>query len=146
MMPCWALTAAFVKPILPQQDVFSDMSEVIRWVARNNHKPGRSKTGETIVVHASPGYSREAEDVEPDVIAEELWSEVSRALSLSAQRPDFMSAHLWRYGLVDTSLGESYLFSSRHMVGVTGDWCLGRLAEHAYDSGQALSKAIINAL
>jgi renalase len=146
MMPCWALTAAFSNPVLPQQDVFSDMSEVIRWVSKNNNKPGRAKGSETIVVHASPGYSRESEDVEPEVIAEELWTEVARALSLSTMRPDFMQAQLWRFGLVDQSLGESYLFSSRHMVGVTGDWCLGRLAEHAYDSGQALGRVIVNAI
>lgn len=146
MMPCWALMAAFTKPILPAQDVFSDMSEVIRWVSRNSHKPRRSQELETIVVHASPGYSREAEDVEPDVIAEEIWLEVSRVLSLSSVKPEIMSAHLWRYGLVDQSLGESYIFSSEHMVGVTGDWCLGRLAEHAYDSGQSLARAIKSAL
>jgi renalase len=141
MMPCWALMAHFDQAILPNQDVFSDMSEVIRWISRNNNKPGRSQSGESIVVHASPGYSREAEDVEPEVIASEIWAEVSRALSLPAVQPTHMSAHLWRYGLVDQSLGESYLFSSKQMVGVTGDWCLGRLAEHAYDSGHALGKA-----
>jgi renalase len=145
MMPCWALTVALPKQVLPNQDVFSDMSEVIRWIGRNSQKPGRNKTFETIVVHASPGFSREAEDVEPEVIAEELWGEVSRVLALPAIKPEFMAAHLWRFGLVDQSLGESYLFSSKHMVGVTGDWCLGRLAEHAYDSGHTLAKAIITA-
>ena len=118
------------------------MSEVIRWIARNNQKPGRGKVGESIVVHASPGYSREAEDVEPDVIASEIWDEVSRALSLRAIQPEFKTAFLWRDGLVDQSLGESYLYSTKHMVGVTGDWCLGRLAEHAYESGIGLGKAI----
>ena len=146
MMPCWALMAGFEDPILPNQDVFSDMSEVIRWIARNSHKPRRSKAMETIVVHASPGYSRESESVEPEIIAEEIWGEVSRALSLRSTKPAILSAHLWKYGLVDQSLGESYLFSSRHMVGVTGDWCLGRLAEHAFDSGQSLARAMINSL
>ena len=146
MMPCWSLMVHFDRPVLPNQDVFSDMSEVIRWVSRNNNKPGRSPSGESIVVHASPGYSREAEDVEPDVIANEIWAEVSRALSLPTVQPSHISAHLWRYGLVDQSLGESYLFSSVHKVGVTGDWCLGRLAEHAFDSGQSLGKAIVGSL
>ena len=145
MMPCWALTVALANPVLPNQDVFSDMSEVIRWVARNSQKPGRTQKFETIVVHASPGFSREAEDVEPEIIAEEIWSEVSRVLSLPVVKPEFMAAHLWRYGLVDQSLGESYLFSSKHMVGVTGDWCLGRLAEHAFDSGHSLAKAMLMA-
>jgi len=144
MMPCWSLTVHLETPVLPQQDVFSDMSEVIRWVARNNSKPGRSQAGETIVVHASPGFSREAEDVEPEVIAQELWAEVSRALALAPVQPQHMQAFLWKYGLVDQSLGESYIYSTQHKVGVAGDWCLGRLAEHAYDSGRSLAKAILN--
>ena len=143
MMPCWAMMAYFEKPVFPNQDVFSDMSEVIRWIGRNTSKPGRAQRGETIVVHASPGFSREAEDVDPDVIAGELWDEVSRALSLKGVQPDHQSAHLWRYGLVDQSLGESFVFSYEQRVGVAGDWCLGRLAEHAYESGQLLGRAII---
>jgi renalase len=146
MMPCWALTVHLDKQALPNQDVFSDMSEVVRWVARNSHKPGRSAHGETIVVHASPGYSRESEDVEPEVIATEIWAEVCRALQLGHVEPRSMHAHLWRHGLVDQSLGESYVYSSQHLVGVAGDWCLGRLAEHAYDSGQMLGKAIVSSL
>jgi renalase len=145
MMPCWSMVAHLEKQTLPNQDVFSDMSEVIRWVSRNSQKPGRTAAGETIVVHASPGFSRESEDVEPEIIAGEIWDEVSRVLNLGAVKPQYLNAHLWRYGLVDVSLGESYIFSSKHMVGVAGDWCLGRLAEHAYDSGQSLGKAIVSA-
>jgi hypothetical protein len=146
MAPCWALMIQFEERVLPEQDVFSDMSETIRWIARNNTKPGRGKKGETIVIHASPTWSRETEDVDPDVVADELWNEASHALGLPPVRPSRKSAHLWRHGLVENSLGETYLFSQDYNVGAAGDWCLGRLAEHAYESGTGLAKAIINGL
>ncbi len=147
MAPCWALMVKLDVPVLPEQDVYSDMSEVIRWVARNNTKPGRaSRTGETVVIHASQGYSRETEDAPPEEIAEELWAEVSHVLDLPEVRPTYMAAHLWKHGLVDQSLGESYIFSSEHNVGIAGDWCSGRLAEHAFQSGQALGRAIVSSL
>ncbi|MGE0854691.1 MAG: NAD(P)/FAD-dependent oxidoreductase [Hyphomicrobiaceae bacterium] len=146
MSPCWSLMVRLEQRTLPEQDVFSDMSDVIRWISRNNSKPGRSGRGETIVVHASPKWSRELEDVEPEVIAEELWSEVSHLMSLPPVRPSQMTAHLWRHGLVDQSLGESYIYSSQHNVGIAGDWCLGRLGEHAFESGAALGRAIIASL
>lgn len=79
------------------------------------------------------------------MIAAELWDEVKRALSLPNVQPTFTSAYLWRHGLVDQSLGESFLFSSKHMVGVAGDWCLGRLTEHAFESGHLLGRAIAGA-
>lgn len=144
MSPCWALMVRLEDRLLPEQDVYSDMSDVIRWVGRNNTKPGRTSRGEAVVVHASQTWSRETEDAEPELVAEELWNEVSHILSLPPVRPSLMTAHLWRHGLVDNSLGETYLFSSEHMVGVAGDWCLGRLAEHAFESGSSLGRAIVN--
>lgn len=144
--PCWAVLVRLEEKVLPAGDVYSDMSEVVRWVARNNAKPGRPARGDHVVIHASPSWSRETEDADPEVVAGELWNEVCNVLSLPPSRPSQISAHLWRQGLVDTSLGETYLFSSEHMVGVAGDWCLGRLAEHAYESGIGLGRAIVNSL
>ena len=98
------------------------------------------------MIHASQLYSRETEDVAPEDVAEELWAEVSHVLDLPQVRPVHMSTHLWKHGLVDQSLGESYIYSTEHNVGVAGDWCAGRLAEHAFQSGQALGRAIIASL
>jgi predicted NAD/FAD-dependent oxidoreductase len=146
MTPCWALMVCLEDRILPDQDVYSDMSEVIRWIARNNTKPGRYSRGESIVIHASPTWSRETEDADPEIVAEELWNEISHVLALPPVRPTRMTAHLWRHGLVDHSLGETYIYSGEHRVGIAGDWCLGRLAEHAFESGDRLAKAIVASL
>ncbi|MEZ5817081.1 MAG: FAD-dependent oxidoreductase [Hyphomicrobiaceae bacterium] len=144
--PCWAVLVRLEDRVFPTQDVFSDMSEVVRWVARNNAKPSRPVRGDHIVIHASPGWTRETEDVEPEVVASELWNEVCNILSLPPIRPAQITAHLWRHGLVEEALGETFLFSTQHLVGVAGDWCLGRLAEHAFESGAGLGRAIVNAL
>lgn len=146
MQPCWSVMVRLDDRVMPDQDVYSDMSEVIRWVARNNGKPGRNTRGDHIVIHASPGWSRETEEADPESVAQELWAELSHSLSLPPTRPSQISADLWRGGLVDTALGETCLFSTERMVGVCGDWCLGRLAEHAFDSGARLGKTIVDAL
>lgn len=148
MMPTWAVMVRLAERTLHDQDVYSDMSEVLRWIARNSSKPGRTVSGggETIVIHASPGWSREAEDADPEAVAEELWAEVTRHLALPVVTPQQMTAHLWQHGLVDQSLGESFIYSTHYKLGAAGDWCLGRLAEHAYESGQGLGKAIANSL
>lgn len=144
--PIWALMIRLDSQVLPEFDAYSDMSQIIRWVGRNNVKPGRSSRGEHIVVHASPTWTRETEDAEPELVAEELWSEVCHVLDLPPVRPQQMSAHLWKHGLVDRPLGETYLFSSEHMVGTAGDWCRGRLAEQAFESGAALGRAMVDSL
>lgn len=146
MTPCWSLMVQLDGVKLPDQDVFSDMSEVVRWISRNSSKPGRRSSGNTVVVHASPNWSRDLEDAEPDDVAEELWSEVSRGLGLPPARPSLMTAHLWKHGLVDVSVGETFIYSTDHKVGAAGDWCLGRLAEHAFESGHGLGRAIAGSL
>lgn len=146
LAPCWALMLRLDERVLPDQDVYSDMSEGIRWIARNNTKPGRGTRGETIVVHASPQWSRETEDADPDAVAEELWKEVSHLLGLPPVQPSQMTAHLWKNGLVERHLNESFVFSTEARVGVAGDWCLGRLAEHAFESGIGLGRAVVGSL
>lgn len=146
MTPSWAVMVRLDESIALQNDVWSDMSKIIRWVTRNNSKPGRQAKGEHIVVHAAQDWSRQTEDAEPELVAEELWAEVSHVLGLPPVRPLHMQAHLWRHGLVDTALGETYLYSREHKVGVGGDWCLGRLAEHAFESGSLLGRAIVESL
>lgn len=146
MSPCWALMVRVEQQLLHDQDVYSDMSDIIRWVARNNSKPGRTARGDNIVIHASQAWSHEAEDAAPDMVAEELWNEVSHLLGLPPTRPSLMTAHLWRQGLVNQSLGETYIYSGDDKVGLAGDWCIGRLAEHAFESGIGLGRAIVQSL
>ena len=90
--PIWVLMIRLDEQVLPEFDAYSDMSQVIRWVGRNNVKPGRSSRGEHIVVHASPTWTRETEDAEPELVAAELWSEVCHVLDLPPVRPQQMSA------------------------------------------------------
>jgi hypothetical protein len=146
MAPCWALTVRLEDRVLPDQDVYSDMSQVVRWISRNNSKPGRSTRGDSIVIHAAQAWSRETEDADAEAVAEELWAEVGHLLGLPPVRPASMQCHLWRHGLVEVSLGETFLFSREQSVGIAGDWCLGRLGEHAFESGALLAAAIVDNL
>lgn len=146
MAPCWSLMLRLDGSVLPRFDVYSDMSQTIRWVTRNDSKPQRSSRGEHLVIHAAQDWSREAADADPEIVAEELWSEVCHVLSLPPVRPAQMHAHLWSHALVERSLGETYLYSRDDKVGVAGDWCLGRLGEHAFESGTLLGKAIVDSL
>ncbi len=146
MLPCWAAMVRIDENNFPEEDVFSNVSDVIRWIARDNTKPGRDPRGETLVVHATPFWSQASERADPEDVAEELWNDVSEALDLPPVRPLRMTAYLWRQGIVDQPLGQTHLYCPESRVGVAGDWCLGGSAEHAFQSGGHLGQAIIAAL
>lgn len=107
MAPTWSLMVRLQDPVFSDFDVVSDMSQTVRWIARNSSKPGRNPRNEAIVIHASQGWSRETEDIDPAEVSQELWTEVTRILGLPNVVPVEMHAHLWRNGLVDAALGES---------------------------------------
>lgn len=146
MLPCWALMVRIDDKNFPAQDVFTHVSEVVRWIARDNTKPGRDPRGETLVVHASPVWSLAAEQAEAEDVAAELWTEVAEALKLPPVRPARMLAHLWSQGVVEQALGQTHLYCSDSRVGAAGDWCLGGFAEHAFISGGHLGQAIAASL
>ncbi|MFA5957382.1 NAD(P)/FAD-dependent oxidoreductase [Hyphomicrobium sp.] len=142
ILPCWALMVRIDEKNFPEQDVFTNVSEIVRWIARDNTKPGRIPDGETLVVHASPIWSLAAEQADAEDVAEELWGEVGEVLDLPPIRPSRMTAYLWREGIVDRALGQTHLYCPDSHVGVAGDWCLGGFAEHAFESGGRLGQAI----
>jgi renalase len=146
MLPCWALMVRIDDKNFPEQDVFVNVSEIVRWIARDNTKPGRDPAGEALVVHASPAWSLAAEQADAEDVAEELWSEVGEILDLSPVRPSRKLAYLWRHGVVEQALGQTHLYSTQSQLGVAGDWCLGSFAEHAFTSGRHLGKAIAASL
>jgi renalase len=146
MLPCWALMVRIDDKNFPEQDVFVNVSEIVRWIARDNTKPGRDPAGEALVVHASPAWSLAAQQADAEDVAEELWSEVGEILDLPPMRPSRKLAYLWHHGVVEQALGQTHLYSPLTRIGIAGDWCLGSFAEHAFTSGRHLGKAIADSL
>jgi renalase len=139
--PCWALILAFEG----RSDTPSRMKPddpVIAWIARDSDKPGRPQARETWVVHAAPDWSRDNLERSPEEAGALLLARF-RALTGVAQEPSYMTAHRWRYALVEQSAGLDDLWDAQARVGACGDWRLGPRVECAFDSGQALARAII---
>lgn len=144
MAPCWSLQVHLDKPVMGDRDVHGERSEVVRWIARNTSKPRRPAGVECLVVHASHVWSRTTEQEEPTTVANEMWEEMRKLLNLPASlQPIAMQAHLWKHGFAERPLGETYVYSSEHRVGIAGDWCRGRLVDHAFESGVGLGKALV---
>ena len=85
--PCLSLMMRFVQQILPEFDIYSDTYQAIRWIGRNNGKPGRKGKRENLLTHASQAPSRETEGVAAEIIAEEIWSEVCYLFGLLPVQP-----------------------------------------------------------
>lgn len=139
--PCWALMLGYPQPLKMTQTHLRFESGDIAWIARNRSKPGRSGQ-ETLVVHASPDWSRASLEWQPDDVVAALLPKVADLIG-DDQMPDYKSAHRWRFALVEEALGEPCLWNADLRLGACGDWCLGPRVECAFDSGIAMAKRIL---
>ncbi len=146
--PCWTLMLSHEGgPAFAQTHRRDrDPAAPIAWIARDATKPGRSGGRETLVVHASPAWSRAHLEEERPAVAERLLAELRRMPGLALPPPGGLGephVHRWRYAMVEQALDEPCLWSPDLRLGVAGDGCLGGRVEAAYLSGRALAERVL---
>ena len=123
-----------------------DPNDDLAWVALDSAKPGRPDAP-CLVAHASPEWSRRHLELDMAEIAEKMLPIVSRVVGTRLTRElPYVAAHRWRYALVSKPLGQPFLVDSGQSLFAGGDWCLGARAEDAWNSGNAIARALIDTL
>lgn len=142
--PCWTVMIGFAAPLALREDRLRPDDGIIAWIARNSAKPGRPPGKETVVVQATADWSRRHLEAMPDAIAAVLLPRFLLACGLRAA-PDYLTAHRWRYALVEQAAGLPCLWDGAARLAACGDWCLGPRVEAAFDSGEAAADAVLAA-
>jgi len=143
--PCLALMLAFDGDVDFDETHRRYDDGAIAWIARDSSKPGRASPAQTFVVHAGPEWSKAHLDETPQAILEQL---LPQALDLIGARraPFYATAHRWRYALVEQTAGVACVWDDQANIGACGDYCLGPRVEAAFESGEALAKAVLISL
>lgn len=125
----------------------------LSWISRNSSKPQRlsseNKALDCWVLHSSAPFFDAHSEQTPENMAgvmTELFSQITRQLSLPTAQPVTAVAHRWRYSFPYDTLPDSYLWSNDSSVGACGDWCGGSRVEGAFLSGYRLGEQIANYL
>lgn len=139
MLPCWAVMLGFDVPVALPFDAAFVNAGPLRWVARDNNKPGRPGS-ETWLLHANTTWSDQHLEDSP----EEVGRVLARAFSaLGGPAPVRTSAHRWRYAEpVSTPRSEVCAWDPFLKLGLCGDWLNGGRVEGAWLSGRALARAV----
>lgn len=143
MAPCWAIMLAFPQPVATSRDVYEHPDDRISWISRNASKPGRTGTGETWVIHASPEWSRRHLEESPESILRLLKPALMELPCFSGRIPAYEAAHRWRFARVTSAIGKPFLEDETGTLLAAGDWCMGPRAEYAYDSGLAAARRLM---
>ncbi|MFU8831790.1 MAG: hypothetical protein ACNA7J_06490 [Wenzhouxiangella sp.] len=142
--PCLTLMLAFATATRLHQSSLSPPDGPVAWIARNDTKPGRASAPETLVVHATPAWSRAHLEDTDEATAGALLRAVRP--HVGDAEPVFRMLHRWRYARVEQPAGVPFLLHSIQQIGACGDWTGGPRVESAFESGEALAAALIDAL
>lgn len=143
MAPCWALMIGAEQPIDIPGGLLRPDNSVIAWIADNSSNPGRAQSGASLVVHATPEWSRANLEQPPEAVAALLLRHVRHFIEVGPA-PTYLAAHRWRFALVEQAIGQPCLWNAGERLGARGDWCLGPRVEAAFDSGAAMALAILS--
>ena len=138
MRACWAVMLRFAEPVnLPYDAAFVNDGP-LRWIARDNSKPGRSGA-ETWLLHATTDWSDAQVEANPADVTAALEREFVRLGGTAAMAH---AAHRWRYAEADAALSIGRAWDPDAQLGVCGDWLQGGKVEGAWLSGLALAQAV----
>jgi predicted NAD/FAD-dependent oxidoreductase len=142
LRPCWAVLAAYDRPLdVPLDGAFVE-HPVLGWAARDSSKPGRP-AGEAWVLHAGREWSEANLERDPREVPPLLLSAFGEALDRELPRPVYTDAHRWRHALPDPPLDVPCLYDPGTRIGAGGDWCGGPRIEGAFLSGAALADRVL---
>jgi predicted NAD/FAD-dependent oxidoreductase/deoxyribodipyrimidine photolyase len=147
MVPCWTLMLICDNlNDLPFAGAFINDGP-LRWIARNDDKPDRTKpvnaNQSSWVLQASAEWSREHLEDDVDDVREHLLDALQHAVGKPLGDVHHAVTHRWRYANTNTALPQSHLWDPAAMLGVCGDWCGGPRVEGAFLSGAAVAGAVL---
>jgi hypothetical protein len=148
MAPCWAVMAAFEKPLPTAFDAMVHPCPEISWAARSTQSDDifHRRTPDPWVLHASPAWSRDHLEEDKDRVVEKLLASLRDVSGVKLPELYTVQAHRWRYARTEQPMGRSMLNGMNGRVIAAGDWCLGARVESAWRSGQAAAHAMIETL
>jgi hypothetical protein len=139
MRGSWALMLRFAAPVaLPFDGAFVNEGP-LRWIARNNSKPGRGGR-ETWLLHATAEWSEAHLEQDANEIAASLLPAFSQ---LGGPTPQAWTAHRWRYADTEPPLDAGCAWAPDLGLGLCGDWLNGGKVEGAWLSGRALAQQVL---
>lgn len=139
MRPCWAAILHFRTPVALPFDAAFVNAGPLRWIARDNSKPGRPDS-ETWVLHANTDWSSQhLEDGADDVVR----AMTEAFTELGGPVPDDAAAHRWRYAEpITAATADNCRWDAALKLGLCGDWLNAGRVEGAWLSGRALARAL----
>ena len=144
--PCWALMACLAKPLdVVWNGAFVNVGP-LRWLARNQTKPGRNRETEAIVMHANADWTREHLKDTPEQVTQQLIAEFWAAIGVNMREVLHSDVHRWMYSIPSNPSSTRCVADDSNRIFACGDWAGGPRIEGAFLSGMSAAGYILRSL
>ncbi|SMC73238.1 FAD-dependent oxidoreductase [Rhizobium sp. RU36D] len=115
---------------------------VLGWLAVNDTKPGRAKSGH-VVLHSNNAWADANLERPPDAVRDDLHAALVTVVDIPGlSQPENVTIHRWRYANVSKPLDRPFILDRERGLAACGDWCIGNRVEAAFVSGLELAHAL----
>ena len=146
MKACYAAMVTFDNPITDQWVGAFLHESFLSWTARNSSKPGRDQAQEHVVIHATPEWTAEHWEDDPNEVAEAMMQEFWRVTGIARRESTHLQVHRWKYAIAATDVSVGCFTDESTVVVACGDWANGSRVEGAFLSGMAAAGRITGTL
>lgn len=144
MNPCWATMASFDRPVTENWQGAFLHDSFLSWTSRNSTKPDRHPSSENVVIHASPEWTLQQWDSDPQQVAQMMLAEFWKVTGCRPQEPNHLIAHRWKYAIPVESTSTINCCDANGLVTVCGDWVHGGRVEGAFLTGMAAAGQLLS--
>lgn len=142
LAPCRCALLAFAEAVPVSFSGAFVQNSPLRWLAREQSKPGRPQEYDAWVLHASPEWSLNTVQESNENLAAPLLEAFAEALGLPLPTPVYYAMHRWLYAIPEVHLEQGCLVDPLQKLIAAGDWASGARVEGAYLSGLSAARAV----
>jgi len=136
MEPCWTVMVAFEDRLPVSYDGAFVEHSPLGWIARNSSKPGRNNELDHWVLQATPKWSEQNLEANPDQVIQDLLEAFAGSTGRKIPKTNLAIAHRWRYARgTATDRQRCFLQLPETRLTVIGDWLFDGRIEGAFLSG-----------
>jgi renalase len=144
MEPCWTVMVAFEERLTVRLDGAFVEDSPLAWIARNSSKPQRASEPDHWVLHASPQWSEENLEANPDQVIRDLLQAFTGSTGLALPKTKLAIAHRWRYARGAAPDRQSgFLHHAETRLTLIGDWLYDGRVEGAFLSGWDAAESLL---
>jgi predicted NAD/FAD-dependent oxidoreductase len=137
---CFALMVGLNRPWDKRWIAAKVRDNPIKWLSVNSTKPGRDPSVSCLVAHSRHDWAEEHMEADMGWVQQEMLAQLEAVSGIDMQQADYVSAHRWRYAIVDQAVHSGFYCDEAQHLAAVSDWGATSRIEEVWMQADALAR------